>query len=82
MQQTWQPWADEPSAPAGRDGLHTNRRVCRSGYEFALSAPRGGEGWGEAGGSGGTHLTLPIAFATGPLPLPPEAGGEGKSAHG
>jgi hypothetical protein len=37
----------------------------------------GGEGWGEMGRSGsGTpkhHLTLPIAGAMGPLPLPREA---------
>jgi len=28
--------------------------------------------------SAGTHLTLPVASATGPLPLPPKAGGEGQ----
>ena len=50
----------------------------------SLSAPRGGEGRGEVGGAPGhhrcgvAHLTLPIANATGPLPLPPE-GGEGKA---
>src|SRR5207249_9837696 len=40
----------------------------------SLSAPGGGEGWGEVGDSGalaGTHLTLP-ALRDGPLPLPPE----------
>src|SRR5689334_1743346 len=50
--------------------------------KFSLSAPGGGEGRGEVGEDfapdrGPTHLTLPIANATGPLPLPPE-GGEGK----
>ena len=34
------------------------------------------------GGSGGTTSPSPIAFATGPLPLPPQAGAEGKSAPG
>jgi len=47
-----------------------------------LSAPGGGEGRGEVGDdsttSAGTHLTLPVASATGPLPLPPKAGGEGQ----
>ena len=49
-----------------------------------LSAPGGGEGWGEVGGStalADAHLTLPIANAMGPLPLPP-VGGEGKCAAG
>src|SRR5206468_254136 len=49
---------------------------------FSLSALGGGEGRGEVGEAavadpGETHLTLPIASATGPLPLPPKAGGEG-----
>ena len=46
---------------------------------FSLSAPGGGEGWGEVGASrapdiypgGATHLTLPRLWR-GPLPLPPE----------
>ncbi len=41
----------------------------------SLSAPGGGEGWGEVGDArapADTHLTLPIADAMGPLPLPPE----------
>jgi hypothetical protein len=40
----------------------------------SLSAPWGGEGWGEVGDAralAGTHLTLP-ALRAGPLPLPPE----------
>jgi hypothetical protein len=46
-----------------------------------LSALGGGEGRGEVGGAAGspiggtTHLTLPLR---GPLPLPAQAGGEGK----
>ena len=46
--------------------------------EISLSALEGGEGRGEVGASpvrpshGNTHLTLPIADATGPLPLPPK----------
>src|SRR5271170_518061 len=46
------------------------RRLPRS-----LSAPGGGEGWGEVGDSGAvadTHLTLPTAHSVGPLPLRPE----------
>jgi hypothetical protein len=46
---------------------------------YSLSAPWGGESRGEVGG-GRTHLTLPIAGAMGPLPLPPQAGGEGEAA--
>jgi hypothetical protein len=50
---------------------------------LSLSAPGGGEGRGEVGGAPGhkrrgfAHLTLPVAYATGPLPLPPQTGGEG-----
>ena len=49
---------------------------------ISLSALGGGEGQGEVGGAcarngGATYLTLPVAQATGPLPLPPQAGGEG-----
>ena len=54
----------------------------RASRQFSLSALGGGEGRGEVGGTpardgGATHLTLPVATATGPLPLPPPAGGEG-----
>ena len=61
---------------------------------LSLSALGGGEGRGEVGGTsahdrrGVAHLTLPVPSdqvrglkahgATGPLPLPPEAGGEGR----
>ena len=50
--------------------------------QFSLSAPGGGEGRGEVGeasarNGGASHLTLPTAKATGPFPLPPQAGGEG-----
>src|SRR5215207_4615935 len=41
---------------------------------YSLSAPGGGEGWGEVGDSrapADTHLTLP-ALRAGPRPLPPE----------
>ena len=51
-----------------------NSTICPR--KFSLSAPGGGEGWGEVGESartcGSAHLTLPIAYAMGPLPLPPE----------
>ena len=46
--------------------------------EISLSALGGGEGRGEVGASpvppshGNTHLTLPVADATGPLRLPPK----------
>ena len=51
--------------------------------QISLSAPGGGEGWGEVGEIQASpdriaHLTLPVADATGPLLLPPQAGGEGK----
>jgi hypothetical protein len=42
-----------------------------------LGAERVGVRWGEQRLDGVTHLTLPVADATGPLPLPPQAGGEG-----
>jgi cob(I)alamin adenosyltransferase len=52
---------------------------------LSLSALGGGEGRGEVGENPGAgcctaHLTLPLADATGPLPLPPQAGGEGKDS--
>ncbi|HEX3412155.1 MAG TPA: DUF559 domain-containing protein [Stellaceae bacterium] len=41
--------------------------------DFSLSALGGGEGRGEVGETPApAHLTLPIADATGPLPLPPK----------
>ncbi|HEX9536041.1 MAG TPA: DUF559 domain-containing protein [Stellaceae bacterium] len=41
--------------------------------DVSLSAPGGGEGRGEVGETPApAHLTLPIADATGPLPLPPK----------
>src|SRR6202035_87225 len=59
-----------------------NHRRAAHGVRSPLSAPWGGEGRGEVGGggapAGSAHLTLSIAHATGPLPLPPE-GGEGDS---
>jgi very-short-patch-repair endonuclease len=55
--------------------------TIRRELELSLSAPGGGEGRGEVGDSrapAGAHLTLPVADATGPLPLPLK-GGEGSS---
>src|SRR5216683_1227527 len=54
----------------------TSTRYRKSaGRQFnSLSAPGGGEGWGEVGDSralAGAHLTLP-SLRDGPLPLPPE----------
>jgi very-short-patch-repair endonuclease len=52
--------------------------TIRRELEISLSALGGGEGWGEVGDSpantshGPAHLTLPVADATGPLPLPPK----------
>jgi len=52
--------------------------------------PRAGGGGGGGGGGGPpapapfggrAHLTLPVAPTTGPLPLPPQAGGEGTSSE-
>jgi very-short-patch-repair endonuclease len=56
-----------------RGVLETIRREL----EISLSALGGGEGRGEVGdfrevAGAVTHLTLPVAFATGPLPLPPK----------
>ena len=50
--------------------------------EISLSAPGGGEGRGEveaqhAPHCGLAHLTLPVAEATAPLSLRPQAGGKG-----
>jgi hypothetical protein len=61
---------------------------CRPPSKPSRKAPHspspplgGGEGRGEVGGlCGVAHLTLPIANAMGPLPLPPQAGGEGNFA--
>src|SRR5216683_2976104 len=52
---------------------------------ISLSAPGGGEGRGEVGAAAAAHyraahLTLPIARAMGPFPLPPKTGGEGLKA--
>jgi len=49
--------------------------TIRREIETSLSALGGGEGRGEVGDSKApaeTHLTLPAANATGPLPLPPK----------
>ena len=46
--------------------------ICRE-LEISLSALGGGEGRGKVGETPApAHLTLPIADATGPLPLPPK----------
>src|SRR5204862_24027 len=59
----------------GRGKPRQRHRLGEGGKAFfSLSAPGGGEGWGEVGDSSavaGTHLTLP-ALRAGPLPLPPE----------
>src|SRR5437762_13720095 len=64
-----------------------NHRRAAHGVKDPLSAPRGGEGWGEVGEAAvpngdAAHLTLPAADAAGPLPLPPQAGGEGEMYEG
>jgi very-short-patch-repair endonuclease len=54
--------------------------AIKQALEISLSALGGGEGRGEVGEpppaettpESGTHLTLPVANATGPLPLRPE----------
>jgi hypothetical protein len=51
--------------------------VIRSELDITPSAPGGGEGRGEVEGAqapnrGQIYLTLPVANATGPLPLPPK----------
>ena len=54
--------------------------LCRRPADPPLSALVGGERRGEVGvGCPVAHLTLPIADATGPLPLPPKTGGEGNA---
>src|SRR5205823_3021623 len=67
-----------------RRAAHGVKGSLSAPAELSLSAPWGGEGRGEVGGASGSrggslHLTLPIAGATGPLPLPPEAGREGEA---
>jgi very-short-patch-repair endonuclease len=60
--------------------------AIKQALEISLSAPGGGEGRGEVGEpasadtrpEGGAHLTLPVAVATGPLPLRPQ----GRRGHG
>ena len=58
--------------------------TIRRELEISLSALGGGEGWGEVGAApvtpsrGAAHLTLPVADAMGPLPLPPK-GRRGRS---
>jgi hypothetical protein len=43
-------------------------RAARTASEFSLSAPGGGEGWGEVGEAAAPNLTHPLAEAMGPLP--------------
>jgi very-short-patch-repair endonuclease len=60
--------------------------AIKQALEISFSAPRGGEGRGEVGEpptanttpESGAHLTLPVADATGPLPLRPK----GQRGHG
>src|SRR5215472_18714729 len=56
-------------------------RTSHPAAKALLSAPGGGEGRGEVGemlSSDTAHLTLP-SLRDGPLPLSPQAGGEGPS---
>ncbi len=56
-----------------------NEIIAAQSIFFPLPPVLGGEGrvrGGPAAGPGEAHLTLPVAEATGPLPLPP-MGGEG-----
>jgi ATP-dependent helicase Lhr and Lhr-like helicase len=55
-------------------------RLCANSPSPPLGAERVGVRWGEpqAANDGATHLTLP-ALQAGPLPLPPQVGGEGQS---
>ena len=60
------------------DNLAGVLETIRRELEFSLSGLGGGEGRGEVGdppappSRGEPHLTLPVASATGPLPLPPK----------
>src|SRR5271166_2274802 len=69
------------SAPQGGEGdfrQPANAFECISGLpKISLSALGGGEGRGEVGVRGAAHLTLPRRRRE-PLPLPPQAGGEGQ----
>src|SRR6266567_4183851 len=59
---------------SSRQMSNSRCRKSASGRFDSLSAPGGGEGWGEVGDSRAlaeTHLTLP-SLRDGPLPLPPE----------
>src|SRR6266849_2545873 len=69
-----------PASPSAATASCTSKTAASSARRTArlclhsLSAPGGGEGWGEAGDSRAlahTHLTLP-SRGDGPLPLPPE----------
>ncbi|HEX4185391.1 MAG TPA: hypothetical protein VHY78_05985, partial [Stellaceae bacterium] len=69
----WRDWFEE---------LARDKRVARLSANSPsppLGAERDGVRWGEprAADDGATHLTLP-ALRAGPLPLPPQAGGEGQ----
>jgi ATP-dependent Lhr-like helicase len=73
-QPAWDDWFAE---------LARDKRVARLSANSAsppLGAERVGVRWGEppVATDGVTHLTLP-ALRAGPLPLPPQAGGEGQS---
>src|SRR6266568_7204643 len=59
---------------SSRQMSNSRCRKSASGRFDSLSAPGGGEGWGEVGDSRAlaeTHLTLP-SLRDGPLPLPPK----------
>jgi hypothetical protein len=64
-----------------RQGDIRSNCTVGGGPGHSLSAPGGGVGRGVVGeGRRAAHLTLPVAAATGPLPLPPQTGGEGDFA--